>query len=316
VTITGATGLIGTAVVAELRARGAQVSILSRDPERARVSLDAETVPIGDPQAAPSTPEPLEAIGWEPMRKPAPVAALAGRDAIVHLMGEPVAQRWTPAAKRAIRDSRVTGTRQLVAGLREAEPRPRVLISSSAIGYYGAHGEEPLDEEAPAGDDFLAQTCADWEAEADGARELGLRVVAVRTGVVLDRAGGALSKMLPAFKLGVGGPVAGGRQYMSWVHREDVVSMMIAAVEDERWSGPVNATAPEPVTNRDFSRALGHVLHRPSVLGVPGFALRMLYGDMAQIVTTGARVMPAKPLVLGYRFRHPSLEGALRAALG
>jgi uncharacterized protein (TIGR01777 family) len=188
-------------------------------------------------------------------------------------------------------------------------------VSSSAIGYYGAHGDEPLDEDAPPGRDFLAGVCLEWEGEAARASGLGLRVVQVRTGVVLDRSGGALAKMLPPFRLGVGGPVAGGRQYISWIHTEDLVRMMLAALEDERWTGPTNATAPEPVRNRDFSKALGATLRRPSLLPVPGAALRVLYGEMAAIVITGARVVPAKPLVLGYEFLHPQVDEALRSAL-
>ncbi len=302
ITVTGATGLIGPGLVAALQRTGAQVSVLTRDPARAREKLGE-----------------VEAIPWEMLQEPAPAAALSGRDAVVHLAGAPVAQRWSASAKRAIRDSRVSGTRNLIEGLRVAgesgHGRPPVLISASAIGYYGAHGEEPLDEDAPPGGDFLAQVCVAWEAEALTARELGVRVVTVRTGVVLDSGGGALAKMLPAFRLGIGGPVAGGRQYVSWVHAEDVVGMMLAAVADERWSGPANATAPEPLTNREFARALGAALGRPALLPVPELALRLLYGEMAEIVTTGARVMPARALVLGYEFRHPHLQGALRAAL-
>lgn len=303
VTLTGATGLIGPSLLASLGERGAQVTILTRDPERARAKLGE-----------------VEAVRWNLMSEPAPAAALAGRDAVVHLAGAPVAQRWSKKVKQAIRASRVIGTRNLVGGIASVEQtdagqRPRTLVSSSAIGYYGAHGDEPLDEDAAPGSDFLAGVCVEWEDAASAAGELGLRVVQVRTGVVLDSDGGALSKMLPPFRLGVGGPVAGGRQYVSWVHAQDLVGMMIAALEDERWSGPINATAPEPVTNRDFSKALGAVLGRPALLPVPGAALRMLYGDMAEIVTSGARVMPAKPLVLGYQFGHPRLDEALRSAL-
>jgi uncharacterized protein len=305
VTVTGATGLIGRALIAALGDRGAQVTVLSRDPARARTRL-------GDAVAN----APVEAVRWDPMNEPAPAAALAGRDAVVHLAGENVAQRWSAKAKRAIRESRVTGTRHLVAGLQTAEPRPRTLLSASAIGYYGAHGEEPLDEDAPAGGDFLAEVCAAWEAEADRASELGVRVVRVRTGVVLDRNGGALAKMLTPFRLGAGGPIAGGRQYISWIHSDDLIGMLLAALTDERWTGPINATAPAPVCNRDFSRALGRALRRPSLLPVPGAALRLVYGEMAEILTTGARVVPAKPLVLGYQFRHPHLEEALRSATG
>ncbi|MGA2166330.1 MAG: TIGR01777 family oxidoreductase, partial [Solirubrobacteraceae bacterium] len=193
--------------------------------------------------------------------------------------------------------------------------RPAVLVSGSAIGYYGPHGEEPLDEEAPPGGDFLAQVCVAWETEARAAQKLGIRTVQVRTGVVLDPRGGALAKMLPPFRMGVGGPVAGGGQYVSWIHVDDLVGLIRAAVNDERWSGPVNGTSPEPVTNRELSHALGRALHRPALLPVPGAALGMLYGEMAQIVTTGARVLPAKPLMLGYEFRHAHLDEALAAAL-
>jgi uncharacterized protein len=300
VAVTGASGLIGSALVAELRERDAEVTVLSRDPSR-----------------GPQTPG-VKAVRWDPTGEPAPMEAIGGADAVVHLAGENVAQRWTERAKRAILESRVAGTRNLVAGLRAAAQDgqgPRTLISGSAIGYYGAHGEEPLDEDAPAGSDFLAETCVAWEAEARKAAALDMRVVLMRTGVVLDREGGALAKMLPPFRLGVGGPVAGGRQYVSWIHRDDLVGMIVAALQDERWAGPINGTAPAPVTNRELSRALGHALHRPSLLPVPGFALGLLYGEMAEIVTTGARVMPARALVLGYDFRHPRLEQALRAAL-
>jgi uncharacterized protein (TIGR01777 family) len=303
VTVTGATGLIGTTLVAALRDRGAEVTVLSRDPERALAQLGASGQPA------------IEAMRWVPLSEPAPATALAGRDAVVHLAGENIAQRWTTTAKQAIRESRVSGTHNLIAGLAEADPRPRTLVSGSAIGYYGPHGEEPLDEDAPAGAGFLAEVCATWEREADGGRELGMRVVQVRTGVVLDSGGGALARMLTPFRLGVGGPVAGGRQYVSWIHTEDLVGLTLAALEDERWSGPINATAPEPVSNRDLSRALGKALRRPALLPVPALAMQILYGEMSQIITTGARVLPAKPLVLGYRFGHPRLEEALRAAL-
>ena len=322
VTLTGATGLIGSALVAALVDDGADVTVLSRNPERA-------TARLGVP-----------AVGWDPLSEPATAQALEGRDTVVHLAGENVAQRWSASAKRAIRESRTIGTRHLVEGLsacatsageaggggwgsggggqpgREgASGRPAVLVSGSAIGYYGPHGEEPLDEEAPPGGDFLAQVCVAWETEARAAQQLGMRTVQVRTGVVLDPRGGALAKMLPPFRMGVGGPVAGGRQYVSWIHVDDLVGMIRVAVSDERWLGPVNGTAPEPVTNRELAHALGHALHRPALLPVPGAALGLLYGEMAQIVTTGARVLPAKPLMLGYEFRHPHLDEALGAAL-
>ena len=303
VTVTGATGLIGAGLVAALQDRGAEVTVLSRDPGRARSMF------------ASGGQAPVQAVGWDLMSEPAPAQALTGREVVVHLAGENVAQRWTAKAKRAIRESRVTGTRHLLAGLRAAEPRPRTLLSASAIGYYGAHRDEPLDEDAPAGGDFLAEVCAAWELEAHRACEMGMRVVQARTGVVLDPGGGALAKMLPPFRLGIGGPVAGGRQYISWIHKDDLVGMILAALSDERWSGPINATAPEPVRNRDFARELGKALRRPALLPVPAVALRALYGEMAEVITTGARVLPAKALVLGYRFRHSHLPEALRSAL-
>jgi uncharacterized protein (TIGR01777 family) len=298
VTLTGATGLIGSRVVAALRSRGAEVTVLSRDPERARRRL-------GD----------VRALAWDPIAQPAPAPALEGADAVIHLAGEPIAQRWSAAAKRAIRDSRVLGTRNLLAGISGAGARPATLVSSSAAGYYGAHGEEPLDEDAPAGRDFLARVCVEWEAEAARAGELGVRVAIVRTGVVLDRAGGALAKMLPPFRLGIGGPVAGGRQYVSWIHLDDMVGLILAALDRETWRGPFNATAPSPATNAAFARALGHALGRPAFVPVPRLALRALYGEMAEVVTSGARVVPAKALVLGFEFRYARLDDALAAAL-
>jgi uncharacterized protein (TIGR01777 family) len=300
VTVTGATGLIGGKLVGELGRAGWHVTVLTRDPERARRRLGAD----------------VEAHHWDPLSEPAPAAALSGRDAVVSLAGAPVSQRWSRQAKRAIRESRVTGTENLIAGLRTAEPRPAVLVGASAVGYYGSHGSEPLDEEAPPGSDFLAEVCLAWERATQPAAALGMRVALIRTGVVLDADGGALEKMLPPFKLGIGGPIAGGRQFIPWIHAADVVGIYRAALEDERWQGPANATAPAPATNHDFSRALGRALRRPAVMPVPGFAMRLLYGEMAQIVTGGARVVPAKPLMLGYSYRHGELDEALRAALG
>ena len=298
VTLTGATGLLGRRLVRALHERGDEVTVLSRSPDRARESLG------------------VEAHRWDPTAEPAPADALAGRDAVVHLAGENVAQRWSDESKRRILDSREQGTRNLVAGLRAAEPRPAALISSSAVGYYGPHGDEPLPEDTPPGDDFLARVCVAWEREAQAAGELGLRVVIVRTGVVLDKDGGALGKMLPFFKAGVGGPVAGGRQLMPWIHADDVVGIYLQAIDDASWSGPVNATAPEPVSNKTFSKALGRALHRPAIAPVPAFAIQLLYGDMSEIVTKGQNAVPARTLELGYRHAHPDLDEALRSAVG
>ncbi|HEY7074741.1 MAG TPA: TIGR01777 family oxidoreductase [Solirubrobacteraceae bacterium] len=254
----------------------------------------------------------LRARGDEAVAVPRGAAAPAC-DAVVHLAGAPIAQRWTASAKREIRASRDEGTARLVDSLRAAPPK--VLVSASAVGYYGPRGDERLDEHAPAGDDFLAEVCRAWEAAARGAEALGVRVAIVRTGVVLDRAGGALAKMLPFFRLGIGGPVAGGRQYVSWIALDDLVSLYLAALDGEDWTGPFNASAPEPVTNKELSRALGRALRRPAMLPVPGLAVRALYGEMATVVTTGQRAIPARPLELGFQYRHADLDAALRAAL-
>jgi uncharacterized protein (TIGR01777 family) len=233
----------------------------------------------------------------------------------VHLAGESIAQRWTEESKERIRSSREAGTARLVDGLEQAEPRPGVLVSASAVGYYGARGEERLDEDAPPGTGFLASVCEGWEQSAAAAAGFGVRVVSLRTGVLLDRADGALARMLLPFRLGVGGPVAGGRQYISWIAPDDLVRLYIAALDDSGWSGPVNATAPAPVTNREFARALGRVLHRPAVLPIPAFALQSLYGEMASVVTTGQRALPVRALERGFEFRYAAIDEALTAAL-
>jgi len=297
VTVTGATGRIGAGLVAALQARGDEVTVLSRSPDRARAALGTE------------------AVAWRTEDEPAPAEALAGRDGVIHLAGEDVAQRWSDEAKRRIRTSRELGTRNLVAGLRAADPRPAVLVSASAVGWYGPRGDERVDEDTPAASDFLAEVCAVWEREAVAAEALGVRVVRVRTGVVLDKDGGALAKMLPFFRLGVGGPVAGGGQWMPWIHRDDLVALYLRALDDAAWTGAVNGTAPEPVTNKDFSRALGRALHRPAFAPVPGFAVRVLYGEMADIVVNGQRAVPKRTQALGFSFRHPQLDEALRDAL-
>jgi uncharacterized protein (TIGR01777 family) len=297
ITLTGATGLIGTRLVAALLERGDRVTVLSRRPEDARRLLG------------------VEAVGWRAEAEPAPVEALAGRDGVVHLAGESIAQRWTPQSKERIRSSRELGTARLVEGLKAAEPRPGVLVSASAVGYYGARGAERLDEAAAPGTGFLADVCEAWEREAAAAVDLGMRVVRLRTGVLLDREDGGLARMLPVFRLGAGGPVAGGDQYMSWITPDDLVCMYMAALDDAGWSGPINATAPEPIPNREFARALGRVLHRPAVLPVPAFALRVLYGEMASVVTTGQRAVPARATERGFEFKHASVDEALSAAL-
>ena len=292
VTVTGATGTLGSALVAELSARRDLVTALSRNP--ARAGLGVETLEWRDPK------------GERP-----PAEALRGRDAVVHLLGETIAQRWSDDAKREIRDSRVLSTRNLVAALSDLPEveRPPVLVSQSAAGFYGPRGEERLGEDEPSGSDWLATVVRDWEAEA---REAPGRVVLTRTGVVLAPRGGALEKMLPFFRLGIGGPVAGGRQFLAWVHLDDVVGVIRLCARSDL-EGPVNVTAPEPVTNKEFSKTLGRVLRRPAFAPVPALAVNTLYGEMATIVTTGQRVVPERLLELGYEFRRPDLEEALRS---
>ncbi len=301
VLITGATGTIGLALADALRSRGDQVVALSRDPERGQRVL-------GDG---------AEVHGWaDPMSEPPPAGALRGVDAVAHLLGEPIAQRWSEDAKQRIRDSRVKGTHQLVAGLNalpDAE-RPAVLVSQSAVGYYGPRGDTPLDENSAPGHDFLAEIVISWEREATAAAS-AMRVVCTRTGVVLSSSGGALAKMLPFFKLGVGGPVAGGKQYVPWIHLDDVIGGLMCSLDETGATGPVNLTAPNPVTNAELSRVLGHVLGRPALLPVPGVGVKLLYGEMAEIVIGGQRALPARLQELGYQFRYTELQSALADVL-
>ena len=271
--ITGAGGLIGSRLGHTLRQRGDEVVALTRDPA---------------------------------------ASSLSGLEAVVNLAGEPIAQRWTAAVKERIRASRVERTARLVERLNALDPRPRVLVSASAAGYYGDRGGEELDEAAPPGDDFLASLCVDWERAADDAE---LRVVKIRTGVVLHRSGGALKQMLPAFRFGLGGPIAGGRQYVSWISLQDIVALYMTALGGDAWSGAVNGSAPIAITNAEFAHALGRVLKRPAFLPVPALALRALYGEMASVVVGGQRMRPTRTLELGYEFEYPDLDGALRAAL-
>jgi uncharacterized protein (TIGR01777 family) len=275
---------------------------LSRDAARAEKSLAKFGVKVFD---------------WEPQERPAPAEALDGIDAIFHLAGDSVADgRWTAAKKARIRESRVLGTRHLVTTLRALTHRPKVLVSASAVGIYGSHGDEPLDETSPSADDFLAEVCTAWEHEAVAARELGIRVVPVRVGIVLGESGGALSKMLTPFKLGLGSPLGNGKQYMPWIHIDDLVGIMLHAAKCDNIIGPLNGTAPHPVTNREFTKVLGKVLGRPTFMPpVPGFVLRAMLGEFATALLGSQRVYPRATQASGYRFQLGELEPALRTIL-
>jgi uncharacterized protein (TIGR01777 family) len=293
--VTGATGLIGRALCQRLADEGHTVTILSRHPRE-----DVR----------------FRAFQWDPLGGPPPVDSLEGADAVIHLAGEPVAGgRWTPELKRRIRESRISGTRNLIAGIGAAAVRPKVLVAASAVGFYGDRGDEILDERASPGQGFLSEVCVEWEREANRAGDLGLRVAEVRIGVVLSDAGGALPRMLPAFRLGVAGDLGSGRQWFPWVHIDDVVGIFRHALMTDLVRGPMNAAAPGIVTNSGFTRALAHELHRPSFLSAPAFALRLLFGEMATILLGSQRVIPGVALETGYRFRYPELSEALRDLL-
>jgi hypothetical protein len=237
--------------------------------------------------------------------------SLREADVIIHLAGEPVAQRWTAEAKRRILESRVVGTRSLVEALAALPRRPEALICASAIGYYGSRGDEILTESSAPGSGFLPEVCVAWEREAQAAEAFGIRVVRVRTGLVLGAGGGALPRMLPPFRMGVGGRLGSGRQWMSWIHLEDLTALLLFAVEN-RFQGPLNAVAPHPVTNADFTRELARALRRPALFPVPEFALRLLFGEMADVLLDSQRVAPAAAEAAGFRFRFPQLPPALR----
>ena len=293
VALTGATGFIGAHLAARLKGRGYSVRALGRrNPRTGGVDF----------------------AQWDSSREP-PVDALRDAGAVIHLAGEPVAQRWTAEAKRRIHDSRIDGTRHLVDALGKLSPRPSTLIAASAIGYYGDRGEEVLTESASPGSDFLAQTCEEWERESRRAADFGVRVVLVRIGVVLGREGGALKKMLAPFKAGVGGPVGSGQQWMSWIHIDDVVGLIAFALDNSRVSGPMNAAAPGPVRNAEFTRALAAALHRPAIVPVPAFGLKLLFGEMASVVLASQRVIPEVASQAGYSFEYPELGSALRQIL-
>jgi uncharacterized protein len=301
VLVTGASGLIGSALCDALLARGDEVVGLTRDPERAR----------------PKNPT-VRWHAWQPTTERPPAEALEEVDGVVNLVGEEINQRLTDQAKVRIRESRLVGARNLVHGIEAAPAKPRVFIGQSAIGYYGDRGAQILDEESePGTNGFTTEVPIDWEAAEREAEGIVPRVVIFRTGLVLSKHGGLLRQLLLPFKLGVGGPIAGGEQFMSWIHIDDVTGLFLWALDDERVSGTVNGTAPNPVTNREFSKALGRALHRPAIVPVPKLAVSAMRGrELADAVAGGARVLPRRALDLGYDFQHPDLDEALSSALG
>jgi uncharacterized protein (TIGR01777 family) len=308
VAISGATGFIGKELIAQLDASGNEYVLISRDADRARKMFPRATSVLQ--WDLPSMP-----LGSEGSEGSEGLVGLEGLDGVIHMAGAPVAKRWTAAHKRAIEDSRVRYTRALVEALRGVRERPPVLVSFSAIGYYGAHDDIRLNEASAPGTDFLAGVCRDWEAEAGKAVDLGIRVVNPRIGIVVGRGGGALAQMLLPFKLGLGGPIGNGRQWMSWIHVSDVVGLILEALGNPAISGPINLTAPDPVTNREFSKVLGRVLRRPAILPIPVLGLKAMFGGFADILATGQRVIPEKAIASGYHYRFTNLREALADAV-
>ncbi|WP_035850080.1 TIGR01777 family oxidoreductase [Kitasatospora azatica] len=299
IAVTGSTGLIGSALVRSLLADGHQVVRLVRR----RSELGPR-------------PDGTVGVGWHPARGELDRAGLLGVEAVVHLAGAGVAdRRWTEAYRREIRDSRVLGTRTLAAALAELDAPPAVLVSASAVGYYGQTGDRLIDETAPAGDDFLARVCVDWEGAARPAAEAGIRVVHPRTGLVLSAEGGAGGRLFPLFKLGLGGRLGSGEQYWSFISLADQIAALRFLIDNAQVSGPVNLTAPHPVTNAELTAAMGRVLGRPTLFAVPEFALKLVLGEMAVEVVGSHRVVPAKLLAAGFSFAHPEVDDAVRAAL-
>jgi uncharacterized protein len=292
ITISGASGLIGRRLATLFAAEGHSIHALSR----------------GGGQTLPGR----RASAWDPNAGEPPPEALLDADAVIHLAGENVAQRWTDGARRRIRESRVAGTRSLVQALSKLPRRPEALICASAVGYYGSRGDEFLTETSLPGTGFLPEVCTAWEREAQAAEVLGMRVVRLRLGVVLDSKGGALPRMLPAFRWGVGGRLGDGRQWMSWIHLEDVAGLFRTAVLTPM-AGAVNAVSPNPVTNAEFTQVLARAISRPAFLAVPEFALKAMLGEMSEVLLASQRVVPAAAEASAYRFRFPELQGALKA---
>jgi len=298
IAVTGATGLVGSRLVAQLNQAGHQILVLTRNPSKAQKVFPASAFTN------------LETVQYTPQESGAWQQSISGCDAVINLAGEPIAERWSPSQKQAIMESRQLGTRKLVEAIATAEQKPSVLVSGSAIGYYGTSETAAFKESDAAGSDFLAQVCQNWEAEAQKVTEYGVRLVILRIGIVLAN-GGALGKMIGPFKMFAGGPIGSGKQWFSWIHREDLVNLMCQAVEDSSMSGIYNATAPNPVRMGKLCETLGEVMNRPSWLPVPDFVLELLLGDGAIVVLEGQQVLPKQTQQAGFNYQYPDLKPAL-----
>lgn len=303
VAVTGATGFVGSRLVEKLQEGDHQILVLTRNPERAKRVFPATAFPKLEIQAY----SPLESGEWQ--------QKISGCDGVVNLAGAPIAEsRWTPERKQEILDSRKIGTEKIVEAIAQADSKPSVLVNSSAIGYYGVSETKTFEETSASGNDFLAQVCQAWEAEAEKVKNSGTRLVILRTGIVLGM-GGALAKMLPPFRMFAGGPIGSGRQWFSWIHREDLVNLILAALTRPDMEGVFNATAPNPVRMSEFCRTMGEIIHRPSWLPVPNFALELLLGDAAQVVLEGQQVLPKRTQAYNFGYQYPTVKQALEEIL-
>ena len=304
IVVAGGTGFLGAPLCGSWADEGHEVLVLTR------------SLGPGQRQHEPGTGVPgVTRVGWNPSQGPDPILpAIDGATAVVNLAGESIeAKRWTDARKRAIRESRLDATRALATAIRASATPPGTFISGSAVGYYGDRGDQMIAEDAPPGHDFLAHVCTEWEEQAQAAARPGVRLVIIRTGIVLERSGGALPRMMLPFRFFAGGPLGSGRQYLSWIHRLDWIEMVRWAIDTPAATGPFNATAPHPVTNREFARALGRAMHRPAIApGVPRVVLRLAVGGITDSLVTGQRAIPAKALAAGFHFRYPEIDIALR----
>nr|WP_088894225.1 TIGR01777 family oxidoreductase [Leptolyngbya ohadii] len=299
IAVTGATGFIGSRLVERLQAEGHTVIVLTRNPDRAKSLFPAASYPN------------VEVVAYQPLASGDWQQAISGCDGVVNLAGAPIAEsRWTPERKQEIMDSRRVGTAKIVEAIASANPRPAVLVNSSAIGYYGTSETASFDEDSPAGNDFLAEVCQAWEAEAQKAQEYGTRLVILRTGIVLGM-GGAIEKMLLPFRMFAGGPLGNGRQWFSWIHREDMVNLILKALTQPNMSGVYNATAPNPVRMAELTQNLGEAMQRPSWLPVPSFALEMMLGDAAKVVLEGQQVLPKRTQASGFEYQYSTVKPAL-----